>query len=353
MAGTIPARGRLRRLADFRAERGRVLSVYFDLDPSTFPTGEARATQITSVCDQAGKEVEQLADGLDHDGLVGLREDVERIRGAFDPQTMGAGGARGIAVFASGPNDLFEVVRLPHPVDTRVTIGESPDITPLAAAGERERWCVVLISSRDGRVFAGDEEGLTDLGNVYDDVHGQHSQGGWSQRRYENSVDEDRHTHLARVSDELLALLRQRPFDKLLIGGPEPLPDEFERVLHPYLAERLAGRVSIDVETATPASVLEAAAPVLAEHRAAHQRDALERLKASLGRGDGRAAAGRGEVSGALVQRRVEILLLDPQAEDVESFIDQAIDGSAEILVVDDETPDLAPHEGVAAVLRF
>lgn len=353
MAGTTPARGRLRRLADFRPAHGRVLSVYFDLDPSTFPTAEARASQITSVCDEAGKLVEQRRDELDHASLIGLREDIERIRGAFDPQTMGAGGTRGIAVFACGPSDLFETVRLPHPVDTRITLGQSPDVTPLAATGDHERWAVVLISTRDGRVFMGDQEHMDDLGNVYDDVHGQHRQGGWSQRRYEASIDEDRHTHLARVSDELLALLRQRPFDRLLVGGPEPLPEEFEGVMHPYLTERLAGRIHIDVDTASPAAVLEAAAPVFAEHRAAHQRDALGRFKASLGRGDGRAAAGREEVEDALVQRRVEILLLEPQADGVEDLVEQAIDGSAEVLVVDDETPDLGPHGGVGAVLRF
>jgi peptide subunit release factor 1 (eRF1) len=353
MAGTTTARGRLRRLADLRPAHGRVLSVYFDLDPSVFATGDARASQITSVTDEAGKLVEQRRDEFDHDELVALREDVERIRGAFDPQTMGQGGARGLAVFACGPADLFEVVRLPHPIDTRVTIGDSPEVGPLVSDGERERWCVVLVSSRDGRVFAGDEGGFEDLGNVYDDTHGQHRQGGWSHRRYQNSIDEDRKTHLKRVSDELLALLRQRPFDRLLIGGPEPLDDEFEAVLHPYLAERLAGRVSIDVDTANAASVLEAATPVFREHRTAHEREALERLRASLGRGDGRAVAGREDVADALVQRRVEILLLEPRAEDVEELVEQAIDGSAEVLVVDDETPDLSPHGGIAAVLRF
>jgi hypothetical protein len=86
MAGTTTARGRLRRLADLRPAHGRVLSVYFDLDPSVFATGDARASQITSVTDEAGKLVEQRRDEFDHDELVALREDVERIRGAFDPR---------------------------------------------------------------------------------------------------------------------------------------------------------------------------------------------------------------------------------------------------------------------------
>src|SRR4051794_26732068 len=109
MAATSTTSGRLRRLADVHPEPGRVLSIYIDLDPSWFGTAPARASQITSVVDEAGKRVEAM-EGLEHDELIALREDLKRIRDLFDPQTMGAGGARGIAVFACGLIDLLEVV---------------------------------------------------------------------------------------------------------------------------------------------------------------------------------------------------------------------------------------------------
>jgi peptide chain release factor subunit 1 len=353
MAGTTSARGRLRRLADIRPAHGRVLSVYFDLDPAQFATAEARASQITSVCDEAERLIDAGRDDLSHDELVALREDVRRVREAFDPQTMGSGGARGLAVFACGPAGLLQIVRLSHPVESRVAIGETPDISGLLGAGERERWCVVLVSTREGRAFLGDQDGFEELVDVHDDTHGQHSKGGWSQRRYEDSVDEDRQTHLTKVNDALLALLRTRPFDRLVVGGPEPIDSEFEGLLHPYLAERLAGRVSIDVDTATPASVLEATAPVFEQRRRDREREALERLKASIGRGDGLAATGHHDVHDALVQRKVELLLLEAGAEDTEELVELAVDGSAEVLVLDDESPDLGPHGGIAALLRF
>ena len=50
------------------------------------------------------------SDDLDHEELTGLRADVERVRGLFDPQRMAAGGVRGIAVFACGPAGVLEVV---------------------------------------------------------------------------------------------------------------------------------------------------------------------------------------------------------------------------------------------------
>src|SRR5215203_5253476 len=146
MEASTSLRGRIRRLVELRPERGRVLSLYFDLDPSTFPTGAEKASQITSLVDEAGKAVEELKDELDHEELVGLREDVERAKDLFDPQSMGQGGVRGIAVFLCGPSDVTEIVRTPYPLDQLFFIGETPYLEPLTTVGEGERWAVVLVS---------------------------------------------------------------------------------------------------------------------------------------------------------------------------------------------------------------
>jgi peptide chain release factor subunit 1 len=383
MEASTTSRGRLRRLAELRPQKGRVLSLYFDLDPAQFATAPARASQITSVLDEAAKMVEQR-DDLGHEEKVGLREDVDRVRGLFDPQRMGSGGVRGIAVFACKPADVLEVIRTAFPVQSRVVINHTAHIQPLAAAGERERWCVVLVSRRDGRIFFGDEDGFEEIENVHDDTLNQQHQGGWSQRRYEDAQEEDKRDHLDRVSDRLLWHLRaERPFDRLLIGGPEPIDAEFEQRLHPYLRERVAGRVKADVETANAASVLAAATPVFEAHRHEKERQAVERLRAGLGRGaDGLAVAGLPSTLEALNQQRVEVLMLEPRVskrgwwdpttgylsaepgtsptggalqeyEDiVELAIERAIEQSAEVLVMHDH-PDLGPHGGVAALLRF
>jgi peptide chain release factor subunit 1 len=382
MAATTTSSGRLRRLTELRPEQGRVLSAYIDLDPAEFSTAPARATQITSVCDEAERLAETLED-LDHDEAMALREDIRRLRDHFDPQTMGAGGAKGIAVFACGPAGLFEVVPLPHPIGSRVVIDRTPFVDPLARSGDAERWCVVLVSARDGRVFHGDKNGLTELGNVHDDTHGQHSEGGWSQRRYEESISNEKRDHLDRVADELLVLLRRRPFDQLLIAGPEPIDKEFQQRLHPYLAERFAGTLDLDVETANADSVRAAAEPVFEMHRQARISEVLDRLRAGLGTQGGRAVAGLDATLEALTEQRVEVLVLSPgtsapgyhdpatgmltshpgasptgdelekRDDIIETAIEKAIEQSAEVLVLDAEAPDLGPHGGIAAITRF
>jgi peptide chain release factor subunit 1 len=383
MATTSIARGRLRRLAELRPDTGRFLSVYFDLDPSEFGDGASRASQINAICDEAGKLVDARKDEFEHDELVGLRADVDRVRELFDPQSMASGGARGIAVFACGPAGVLEVVRTAHPLDAQVQIGDRPYIEPLVSAGDRERWCVVLVSRRDGRVFLGDEDHLEELGNVQDDTHGQHMQGGWSQRRYEETVENEKRDHLDRISQNLFALLRRRPFDRLLIGGPAPIDAQFEERLHPYLKQLVAGRISADVEVSNADDVLAAAAPLFEKYRHDHEHEVIERLRAGLGRGaGGLAAAGLHDVLNALNEQRVEVLVLEPNlskegwrdpeteylaaeqgpapsggelrlVEDVvDAAIERAIEQSAEVLVLRDQ-PDLGPHGGIAALLRF
>lgn len=384
MAGTSSiTRGRLRRLADFRPETGRVLSVFIDLDPREFATAAARASQVSSVVNEANRQIDALGDELDHDERMGLREDVERIESLLDPAGLGAGGVKGMAIFSCGPSGLQEVMRLPYPIENRVVIGRSPRIEPLALMDERERWCVALATRQAGRILLGNEDGLEEVERVDDDVKGQHDQGGWSQARFQRSVEKEKHEHLEHLAHELFAVFRRRPFDRLLIGAPEPLDTEIEQHLHPYLAERLSGRLQVDVENTNAAEVLAAAKPLLEGQRRENEREVLERLRAGLGRPDGRAAAGVPDVLAALNEQRVEILLLEPRAsapgwvdpqtgmlgadrsqapredaalderDDVlEDAVEKAIEQSASVMVIR-SAPDLGPHGGVAALLRY
>jgi peptide chain release factor subunit 1 len=331
-----------------------VLSVYIDLDPSQFATADARATQLNALLDEAGRMVDTAVD-LSHDELVGLRQDIDRIREELDPETLGAGGARGLAVFASRTEDLFEVKPVGRPLEALVHLGDRPFMDPLTLTTDEERWCVALVSRRAGRIFLGSSDGFEEIDNVEDDTHGQHRQGGWSSLRYQRGIEEEKRDHLDNVAGSLLKLLRRRGFDMLLIGGPEPIDDEFEGRLHPYLAERVAGRVDIDVDTANGASVLEAAGPVFEAHAAAAEAERLDRFRAGIGRGeDGLAVAGPEAVTDALEQRRVEVLLLDATGpSDVSGpAIQSALEGAAEIFVVR-SSPELQGHGGVGALLRF
>src|SRR5215212_10292213 len=150
MAANTITRGRLRRLAELRPHRGLVLSVFFNLDPSEFGTPAARATEVNSVVTAAAHKVEE-AEGLEHDERQALRADVERVREVLRGSDVATNGTHGLAVFACGPADLLEVVKLPHPIESRAVVDDHACVEPLLRKGTEERWCVLLVNRTTAR----------------------------------------------------------------------------------------------------------------------------------------------------------------------------------------------------------
>jgi hypothetical protein len=343
---------RLRALAALQAPSGsRVLSLYLDLSPSEFATGEARATEIESVLDEAERRTREADGSMTHEGRMALRRDVDRAREWFD-RSFSAKGAHGLALFACSSADVFETLRLPCPAPRRVEVGEAPLLSPLAALGPPTSWAVLLVNRRHGRLFVGTRFALAEAGDIYDWVPGRAREGGLSEDRYQRSVDEDAKHHFSHVADGMLQRLKQQPFDRLLVAAPDPEYSEVIERMHPYVRERCAGRVDVDVESASAEQVLEAATPAMRADADRHAASALERLRAGIGRGDG-AVHGEAAVHDALEQQRVEVLLYDDRADGaIEAAVRAAVLQAAEVVNVGD-ADDLAPLGHIAAVLRF
>jgi peptide chain release factor subunit 1 len=343
----------LRRLAEVHPGEGLVLSVFVDLDPSEFGTAPARASQISSLLTDLRRQADAF-DDLPHAAATALRADLARVEERLAAGDLADDGTRGFAVFVCEPAGLFEVVRLQHPVAARAVVAETPYLEPLAAAGTHGRWGVLLCNRRLARIFAGaTPAALEETDRVEDDVHSQHDQGGWSQARYQRSVEEEAIAHVRHAAEELFKRHKRRPFDHLVVAAPEEALDDVVARLHPYLQERVAARVSIDIESSTLEEVRAVAQAACERLRSERVEQALARLREGLARGE-RAAAGAGDVRDALEQARVQTLLIDDRVprEVADEAIHRALEQSAEVLPLGDR-PDLGPHEGIAAVLRF
>jgi peptide chain release factor subunit 1 len=377
MQVTAPDRDALRRLAELRLDRPVVLSLYLDLDPTEFATPPARATAVRSLLDEAERRIRD--GGRAHEDRADLEASLQRA-GTLLEREAPTDGAHAIAVFASQAGDLFEVMRLPRSVRNRVAIGRSPLVGPLARIERRERWCVALVSRRDARIFRGSPDGLREIEQIHDLVFGQHDQGGWSQARYQRGIEKEKDDHLKHTADALMKHYKRRPFQRLILGGPREVVADFESKLHGYLAERLAGRIEVDVDHSTPEQVLAAAQPRFDELEEEREAEVFERLGEA-----GRAATGLDDVLRALNERRVETLVLDEQfaasgvscpecgwlgssgrtcpvdgreLEQLEDLTDAAseltLQQSAEILAVRRRREEFAQRAGgVAALLRF
>src|SRR3954466_1495038 len=375
---------RLRELAVLRPDGARVLSVFLNLDPASFAEPPARASEIRSVVDELRRLSRAQSEDADHDAKIGIRADVDRISEFLDD--FSPKGAHGLVIYACGPADLFEVIRLPRPIPSRAVIDDSPFVEPLAGLLGLGSWFTVLVNRQTGRMFLGDRERLDEIDVVTDDVHGQHKQGGWSQARYQRSVDEDVQDHLRNVAEAAFVRFKREPFDNLLLGGPQETVTDFESKLHAYLQERVMGRIGVDVENTSVDEVHRAAAVKIEEYERQRDRAALDRLSEGLSKGS-RAAAGLDDVLEALNERRVETLLLEPgykapgctcpqcgwvgpmdggacpadgttvdcRDSVVESAVELAVVQSADVLVMRDEDlqRELQSHGQIAAVLRF
>src|SRR5215210_473571 len=376
MQVSAPDHDQLRRLAELRLGRPVVLSLYLDLDPSEFATPPARKTAIRSLVDEADRRLRDPS-ALSHDDRMALQASLARATDFLENE-LPADGAHAVALFASESADLFEALRLPRSVPNQVSIGRTPLVGPLVRLERRERWCDALVNRRASRLFRGSPDGLREVQQIHDDVSGQHDQGGWSQARYQRSIDKEKDDHLKDTCDALMNHFKRQPFERLIVGGPREVVTDFESKLHHYLSERLAGRVEVDVEHSNVNQVLEAARPLIDELEQRRERDALERL------GE-RGVTGLENVLPPLTERRVELLILDEQfggvtgvqclecgwlgtegercpadgaelveLEDLtEAMIELAVQQSAELLAVRHERAALEGHGGAAALLRF
>jgi peptide chain release factor subunit 1 len=379
MQVAAPDRDELRRLAELRLDKPVVLSLYLNLDPSEFATPPARATAIRSLLDEAERAVRERRKELEHDDALALEASAARARGYFEGE-LETTGTHGVAVFVCQQADLFDALPLPRPVDNRVAIGRSPLIGPLARLERRERWCVALVSRRDARIFRGSPDGLREIEQIHGVVFGQHDRGGLSQARYQRGIEKEKDDHLKHTAEVLLGHFKRRPFQRLALGGPREVTADFESKLHGYLAERLAGRVSVDVESSTPEQVLEAAHPCFDELEGQREREALDLVEQGV-----RAVAGLDETLRVLNERRVEVLLLEqsfstpgtlcpecgwlgPDGETecpadgaelvrcdelADATIELAIQQSAELLPLRHREGALDERGGIAAVLRY
>jgi peptide chain release factor subunit 1 len=369
--------GLLRRLSQMNVD-GKVLSIYVDLDPSQFATLQARESEVKSLTNEAESLVEELAT----ESKNSLREDVRRVREFLLSGDDWTTDARSVAIFASTQAGLFTVVKVPEPLPRGVFVDQDPYVLPLREVVEQDKWCVVLVDRRRTRILIGSPMHLKQYEEVEDQVHGQHDQGGWSQARYERSVEEEVEDHLKKLSERLLRLHKSMDFDHFAIATHDELWPRISERLHPYVAERVAGRIDVDIQMAER-DELEDKLKALSDQVEKEREEALlNDLREGLAR-DSRAAAGLEQVLECLNQASVQTLLVAEDAdapgavcprcgylsikpgkcpadgepmEEVSSIIDQAIERaeetSAEFVILTDRSA-LPAGKPVAALLRF
>jgi peptide chain release factor subunit 1 len=340
----------LRRLDRLGGGGRRVLSVFLSLELPQMPTEQTRAAELESRLREAE---ERLAGEVGEVGSDALGDCVARVRGELGAALGGGKAPHGVAFFCEeGGEPIAYALRREPGFAVAAAFRPGPALEPLVEAMPGPGWGVAMASRKHGRVFRGSEAGLSEVGEIDDDVHRRHSQGGWSQARYQRGIEKETRDHVERVAALLFELHERRPFERIALLAPAELLPVVEEALHPYLRERLGARVAIDIDQAGADEVLAYLAEPMAEWRRGAEREALEQLEQRLGEGDG-AVAGPEGVRSALEQKRVGALLVGRghREERAEGAVEAAVAQAAEVIVVEDDA--LEPYGGIAALLRY
>jgi peptide subunit release factor 1 (eRF1) len=368
---------RLQRLAGLQAPEGaRVLSLYLNLNPQEISTLQARRTAVNSLVDEAERRIEG-EEGLTHDAHMALREDVRRTREWLDggERDGWAEGAHALALFVCGPVELFEVMRLPRPTDSRVVIADRPAIEPLAEVGPARLWAVLLLDGDDARLLEGRGDRLEEAEAISGDHRGRSSVGGMSAQRYERSIGMEEMAFLRGAVELLERYDGVRGYERIFVGTTERMFSQLSGLLSQQLSERVLGRFDVDADFESPQQVRERVEPLLRREETHRERDALA---------DRPNTRGLADTLPVLYERRVKTLLLEPGLEHpgavcpqcrwavaeeggacpvdgtplephpnlVEWAVEFAVEGDAEVIVLRHHN-DLADADGIGAALRF
>ena len=304
-------RERVRSLAVWETGGLPVTTLYLDVDGRRRPRRRdyvRRAETLTgAACDEARS-------GWGREGYLSVCRDSNRIRSFVRDGLERRGSVRGLALFSCSGADLWEAVELSHPVRDGVRVALRPHLVPLEAVLElAETFCTVLVDRERARIFLSSLGEIDEVSRLLDDVPGQHDQGGWAQARLQRHIEDHVQRHLKHVAATLLRIQRGRPFDHLVLAGPEEAVAELERELHDYARRRTLARISLPM-TASADEVLDRVTDLEVDLEARREREAVDRLRSEVASGTGRAVAGWADTLTALEANRAEILLL---AEDL------------------------------------
>jgi peptide chain release factor subunit 1 len=300
MASPMISRQELERLAALRSDDG-ILSVYLKLDPRLgYDRGQALA--------KFKGALRRFQRTTRDDALRSVAER-EKDRVLAFLEGMKPSG-RGLAVFSSQPADIWEVVALDVMVPTTVSANATTNTSLLMQVLDEYPRFVVAVVRRDyAAVYTCEQRLDGEEAEIESEVPGRHDQGGWAQARFQRHIEQHVERHLKKVVEELEALFREQPFNRLAVGGAEETVKELLDMLPEPISRRVIGTFSVDLKHMTERDVLDRARQVLVDEERRSEEQLISDLVSSAESG-GRGVAGLEATVSAAREGRVHVLAI-------------------------------------------
>jgi hypothetical protein len=273
-------------------------------------TGLSRATG-----DDGGRRWVQQARKLTEDGVPAAT--VEALSRAATGPT-GLGGEHARLVVASGSDVVLNLVLPGRPARDESMFGPVPQLMPVARAmADAVPYAVVRVdrSGADVDVVSatGDVASEEEVEGGHDVLHKVPS-GGWSQRRYQQRVEDSWAHNAGAVADRLDRVVRRNHLELVLVSGDERAIAELKGRSSAEVADRLVVLDSGGRAAGTSAEAeQEAVRKALDAHREHRRRTVLDEFSEQLSRQQ-RAVEGLEPVVEALARGQVQRLVLRDDA---------------------------------------
>jgi hypothetical protein len=252
------------------APEGGVLSAYLPVRPVQV-AGQAHLVRFREAC----KEIRAGLEGAGRDEQNAFETAAGRIEQylseEFEPRHPG------LAIFAAGPPDYCHAVPLPTLPALEVVWDPLPALATLEMVlDDHERVAVVLCDQRRARlytIYLGRIETSRDFESA---DPGKRNVAGIA-GNYAGSHRNQVLNHVRQTAHATVELLRQHPFDRLLLGGPDESRTLLQDALPRPLRTRLAGLISVSLSASDP-EILEAALKAAEEIERTVEQELVDEL---------------------------------------------------------------------------
>jgi peptide chain release factor subunit 1 len=254
----------IRELAQFQFgdESGCALSFYFQPQRPQNRSHREDAILAKDLVRNAMREAEK-------NGKNGCaRADLNRI--LVLAENLHGNQARAKAVFACGSRNFWREFDLPPRLPgTQLFVNWRFHLKPLALLlGAQPRVAVALVSRQRARLFDFRLDELKEREGLFHAVpRRSRSDGfnGYDAGHAERRVDDEAMHHFKYVAERLKDEADKGGWEKLILGCQDNHWPEFEPHLHPYVKQRLLGRFSTDVASASNDHIREQASRIMRE----------------------------------------------------------------------------------------
>jgi peptide chain release factor subunit 1 len=311
----------IRSLTAFKGGNGPVVSLYLNVDGQKYIRPRDYETQLESLL--------RGATNLNGAGAK-LGEDLRRLE-AHVKAGLDRSHTRGLVLFSDVADGFFQVLELPVPVRNQLVVNQMPHIRQLEAILERyQRFGVLVVDRQRARMLVFELGQLQDRSDLFDELpRHDDDKGDWEKDHVRDHTAAVAQQHVRRAAHVALHIHQQRALDHLILAGPDTTVHDVERELHAYLRDRVAARLRLPM-SASDDEIRQATLQIEAEVDRQRTDAMVQRLRdalgasgtgllgmtrpnapaAPIGSGVGSGVAGLEAVLAALVEHRVDTLLV-------------------------------------------